>query len=185
MALLLLIMIPFAVVLFSCGGASEQQDDTATTNVSPQENATEDPEGTVTKQPEITPEMLTAFLRFRSAMLQKDRVVLAAMCVPGMENGCVYDETNMDSVNYKLPDLLDVSQLQVLKKRTTIASKTDVRTEGCVYKDFFSVDEDRNGFSWLVGCIELIDEEIGEYSTVFHFTKINGKFRLDAVECVG
>jgi hypothetical protein len=135
--------------------------------------------------PEITAEMMTAFLRFRSAMLQKDRPVLAAMSLPGLENGCAYSETNMDSTAYKLCDMLDEAQLKVLTKRMTAASQTDTKTDGCIYKDFLSADENGRSFSWSVGCIHLIDEEIGEYSTGFYFRKVNGKFRIEAVRCAG
>jgi hypothetical protein len=179
----------FCLPLISCGDKSK-------TNASDGRPITEAPEAagqestdqaaeTEKAEPQMTSEMMTAFQRFRSAMLRKDRHVLVAMSLPGLENGCAYEDKDRDSTAYKLCDMLDDNQLAVLKKRTHASSKTDVTADGCAYEDSFTPDEDGNGFFWSAGCIHLLEEEIGEYGTSFHFRKVNGKYRIDRVYCAG
>lgn len=178
-------------LLFSCGEPAKTPSGTISEAQTGQATDNDETPAQKTKtqasseKPELTPEMWTAFQRFRLAMLQKDRNVLVMLSVPELINDCVYDETDTDSLLWKVCDQLDGSQLKVLEKRVSQSVNADVTSGGCVYKDSFEAEEDGNGFYWSVGCIHLLEKEIGEYATIFHFKKINGKFRLDAVQCAG
>ena len=80
---------------------------------------------------------------------------------------------------------LDETELAVLKKRTSLTANTDVSNGECGYKDFLNVSEDGKEFSWSVGCIQLVEKEIGEYTRIFVFRKTNDHFKLYKVDCAG
>jgi hypothetical protein len=150
----------------------------------PSEDLTSEPETVKDAFSDVTPEMVVAFKRFRDAMVNKDAVRLGSMMEDRLENGCAYEgERTVDAAG--VIGLLDEAQLEVLKKRIETTVNTDTKMDGCIYKDMFAVDDDKQGFSWSVGCIQLLEEEIGEYNTIFQFRKVNGKYRLTGVMCAG
>lgn len=179
------------LVLTACGDAGEPKEIASPVEeaVETQTDKTADaaPESETAKDqfPDVTPEMMVAFKRFREAVLNRDAVRLGSlMNTDKLENGCAYEgDRTVDAAG--LIALLDEAQLEVLKKRIETTVNTDTKHDGCVYKDFFNVDEDKTGFSWSVGCIQLLEEEIGEYNTIFQFRKVGGKYRLTGVMCAG
>jgi hypothetical protein len=149
------------------------------------------------EQPEeekLTPEMWTAFRRFRKAMLEGSCNELAQQCIFPLEGNCGMDllkPTHDYSANQSVSKeilvqqchFLDEIELAVLKKRTALESVTDVKNNGCIYKDFFGVGEKGDEFSWSVGCSHLLEEETGEYTRIFLFRRVDGKFRLCKIDC--
>jgi hypothetical protein len=190
-----------SVILLSCENQAPADPATPVTMqqqvsepVEPAEKLAAEPEEEVGKT--MTPDMFVAFERFRRAMLGGSCAELAQQCVLPLEGDCgmgllqpehdysanqsVSKETLVQQCNF-----LDENELAVLKKRVTLQSNTDVSDGQCIYKDFFHVEADGSEFSWSVGCIELLEEEVGEYSRIFVFRLVNGKFRLCRINCAG
>jgi len=60
-----------------------------------------------------------------------------------------------------------------------------VTYDDCVYKSYLYIAEDKSYFQWSVGCVDLINESIGEYSMIFTFKLIEGEYKLKQIYGIG
>ena len=86
-------------------------------------------------------------------------------------------EKNCKFLNY--PETL------VLKGLTYSLDSKGVKYKDCFYKGTFYVGKDKTKFRWYVGCVDLIDQVIGEYTIIFTFSLKNGKYYLSQIQGAG
>ncbi len=79
------------------------------------------------------------------------------------------------------PELKLLTQFNFNKQE----NNKEVLYKGCVYKSYLHINEDKNSFQWSVGCVDLIEESIGEYSINFTFKLIDGEYKLKQIHGVG
>ena len=81
----------------------------------------------------------------------------------------------MEKHNYEISNellihncaFLDSIEMKVLEDNSS--NNHGIEYDGCIYKANLSVNEDASYFQWSVGCSELTEDIIGEYSMVFTF----------------
>jgi hypothetical protein len=147
--------------------------------------------------------MTFVFVEFQKAMLQGNCEKLVGLSSFPIEGDAglyrLIDEdepwAKMEKYNYEIPKelllenckLLDSVELLVLKQFdfTTLESDTGILFDNCIYKANIYLAEDKSYFHWSVGCVELKDQDIGEYSMIFTFRLIDGEYRLKVIHGAG
>ena len=78
---------------------------------------------------------------------------------------------------------LDSIEMKVLEQFSIDNSSNNhgIEYDGCIYKANLSVNEDSSYFQWSVGCSEPTEDIIGEYSMVFTFKYVEGKYKLISI----
>lgn len=151
-----------------------------------------------------TPE--STFQAFRTALLHDDCPGLADLSqlpIGGdaglarllSKNSEAMLSEEMNARNYEISQelllanchLLESPELEVLELFDPAATSDTpgVMHEGCSYTAHMRLADDGASFQWSVGCAELSEEAIGEYSIVFTFRKIAGEYRLTMIHGVG
>lgn len=81
---------------------------------------------------------------------------------------------------------LDSIELEVLTKFDFSSNENEgVKYNDCIYKANIYVAEDNSFFQFSIGCVKLINQSIGEYSMIFTFNLINGKYKLTRIHGAG
>ena len=89
---------------------------------------------------------------------------------------------NLLSKNCKF---LNTAETIVLSEVNYLSKNKSVKYNGCIYKGSFYIEKDKSMFQWHVGCFDLIDKAIGEYSIIFTFSLKNGKYYLSKIHGAG
>jgi hypothetical protein len=139
--------------------------------------------------------MFADFLKFRKAQLDGSCEDVADLCDFPLQGACAgmtivgedFDPEMEIGREQVLENcrFLGLPETAVLKKRTSLKAKTDVKSEGCTYRDSFWASEDGEEFSWSVGCSAVSDDDIGEFTLIFIFHKKGNRFMLYSIDCAG
>jgi hypothetical protein len=148
-------------------------------------------------------EIEKTFTKFQTAILQQDckkLVELSSFPIEG-DIGLARLVTSdpplkdMEKYNFEISkdllmyncNLMDSIELEVLKlcSFNTNSKNAEVEYEDCIYKSHLYIAEDKSYFLWSVGCVELLEESIGEYSMIFTFKLIDGEYKLKQIHGVG
>ena len=143
------------------------------------------------------------FTEFQTALLKKDcKKLIEISSFPiegdmGLARLVTSDppRIEMEKHNYEISKellmqnctLLDSIELKVLQQ-FSLRNETKnfgIEYKGCIYKAHLIVAEDSSYFQWSVGCVELLEEPIGEYSMIFTFKLINGDYKLKQIHGAG
>ena len=143
------------------------------------------------------------FEEFQTAMISGDcKKITALSSFPiegdvGLARLINSDESleQMEKYNFQITEellnqnclLLDSIELEVLIRFNFSKQDQDnwVTYDDCVYKSYLYIAEDKSYFQWSVGCVDLINESIGEYSMIFTFKLIEGEYKLKQIYGIG
>ena len=143
------------------------------------------------------------FIEFQTALLKKDCEKLVAISSfpiegdMGLARLINSDDPSeeMEKQNYKITKelliqnclFLDSTELQVLTQFdfNKQDSENGVKYSDCIYKSHIYIANDKSYFQWSVGCVELINQSIGEYSMIFTFKLIDGEYKLKQIHGAG
>ncbi|MBL1280141.1 MAG: hypothetical protein COA33_007710 [Fluviicola sp.] len=143
------------------------------------------------------------FTKFQTALLKEDcKKLVAVSSFPiegdmGLARLVTSDPPRIDMKkhNYEISKellmqkctLLDSIELKVLKQFSLInkSKNSGIEYKGCIYKAHLFIAEDNSYFQWSVGCVELLEDPIGEYSMIFTFKLIDGAYKLKQIHGAG
>ena len=144
-----------------------------------------------------------AFAEFQTAILDQDcekLVKVSSFPIEG-DMGLArlvtsdHPRIEMEKHNYEISKellmqnctLLDSIELKVLLQFSlrNESKNSGIEYNGCIYKAQLIVAEDNSYFQWSVGCVELLEEPIGEYSMIFTFKLIDGAYKLKHIHGTG
>jgi len=148
-------------------------------------------------------EIKKTFAEFQTAMLNQDcekLVEVSSFPIQG-DMGLARLVTSdppridMEKHNYEISKtlltekctLMDSIELKVLEQFSVSndSNNSGIEHNGCIYKAHLYFAEDNSYFQWSVGCVELIEEPIGEYSMIFTFKLIDGEYKLKQIHGAG
>jgi hypothetical protein len=143
--------------------------------------------------------MKEVFFTFQSSIIDTDCALLITICSFPIEGEVGFyrlfpneiDENNKTELNEKQLlqncQILDSIEIALLKSFdwNDREKNNEVYYEGCYYRSNIFVNENLNSFQWSVGCEELENDSIGEYSIIFTFTWQNEKYKLSSIHGAG
>lgn len=96
-------------------------------------------------------------------------------------------EISKELLSKKCNTLMDSIEVKVLEQFSVINESKNLGIEynGCIYKAYLYVAEDNSYFQRSVGCVDLLEESIGEYSMIFTFKLIDGEYKLKKIYGAG
>lgn len=143
------------------------------------------------------------FIEFQTALLKEDyKKLVEVSSFPiegdmGLARLVTSDppRIEMEKHNYEISKdllmqnctLLDSIEMRVLEQFSinNESKNSGIAYNGCIYKAHLYIAEDSSYFQWSVGCVELLEEPIGEYSIIFTFKLIDGAYKLKQIHGAG
>lgn len=150
-----------------------------------------------------TPAMIEAFEQFREALVNGNCDQLAEVCSFPIIGSCAlerligyeHEDLNAETAKHNHEISLEFLQsnchffpdheLEILRSYQVGEEHPGIEFEGCIYRGSLDVSEDQKTFHWSVGCANLLEDDIGEFSLIFVFNKQQEEFLLSQTLCAG
>jgi hypothetical protein len=151
-------------------------------------------------------EVEKAFSEFKKAVLNNDCQLLCDLSNFPIESDAglarlieeeTWDELSdeMKRLNYQITQdflmtncqILDSIEVEVLRQSIHHDMYKDegLAYDGCKYYSNLRISDDEESFYWSVGCVELLVDDIGEYSLIFIFEKLEDEYKLKRIHGAG